>query len=762
MSLFGKKVNYESKDETINQDSISEKIDKIIEKRKENLPILQQKKGSLAQLKTSFLELNSNLIDAKDSLDEDIDFSLFTTQRDEIDNLLSKTIAKYDDLLRRFNRETINLGVAGNTGQGKSLLLQKISGLTDIQIPSGSDFEMTATKSLIFNSSENYGLLDFHTWESFFETKIKPLLDEAEIPKTLNSQSDFFSYNFEGEGNGEIIQLLKNLQKHKQRYLNELTGGIGEKIKLQDLTDFVSYPDDGSRTGKCLAVKKADIYTKFPDTSVKKLALIDLPGIGGIRGKGIYEKLYFDAMHINCDIVLFLKRVKKDDRIDWNSYDRNMLNSVKNVSKSIGNTKDFIFIILNNLADDDNKNKKAYDNITELVNNGTANQNYNVLQSCVADQSNVKNKVLNPVLEHLSETLSKMDFTVLENLNEEIKQQVINILNFVNDLERKIMNSIPQNTDTKELLHEKARNLTTAINSSIGQIIKDCIQISESKLEIWLNKPATEEEEDIDFEEIEVDNNTDKWFHKIKNESDKHIRKIEMSVEQFQSKISAREMTSYEYRDKIISEIQRQWSSLGNEFEKEIIEKKYNEIIDSFSKHIGNFKDRLDFENVKTGREKLILLADEFEKLEPPCLQFSDSLKQLSKINFFNKYISMAIVDYYCEKELPVYNNTSMSDKDYLAELSDRAEVVNYKVEQALVTKLSHITYGILTAAIKDFKNKIVRLEDGKKDFRNLTNQCAMEIWPDEFANVKMTNDKVNKLKKSLKTTKENLNNLNN
>jgi len=739
-----------------NGGNTNKKINDIIQKRKKNIPILQQKKEKMEQLRNSLAELNTSLNIAKDSLDENIQFTSWETRKDEIDRFLSDIISKCDNLLKRFNRNTVNIGVAGNTGQGKSILLQKISGLSDVQIPSGSDYEMTATKSLILNSTENYALLNMHTWNTFFQTKIKPLIDEAEITDITKEQDDFFSYDFKDEG--EITELLKNLQKHKKRYLDELTGNTGKRVELDDLKNFVSYPDDGSRTGKCLAVKKADIFTNFPDTSVDKLALIDLPGIGGIRGEGIYEKLYFEGMQINCDIVLFLKRVKKDDRIDWNDFDRKMLNSVRNAGTDLGNIKDFVFLVLNSLADDDNKNKKAYDNITELVNNGTENKNYTVLKSCVIDQNNVRENILNPVLDHLSNTLSKMDETLLNTLNEGINQQIKSILEVIIELERKISNNIPQTADVKELLHNKADNFPTVINKLIEPIIKKCENISKIQMKKWLDSPKKGKKTEEKTEEINIlDNAAFDWLIKVRKEIDINIKEIKMSSDDFKAKLSSLQENPNLNRAKIISVLSKGWLNLNTGFEN-IVQEKYNQIIEGFTRNLGAFNARINFDLANNTRDKVRVLADVFDSLEPPCIQISDAFRRLSNVNFFNKYICMSIIEYHCDKGLPKYEDKF---KEYYIDLlKDKAEQVNYRIEQTMTKKLNFIAYGILTAAIKDFRNNVIRVEEGKKDFRRLVNQCANEIWPEEFADIKITNDKINKLKRNLSSIKDIINNI--
>ena len=77
----------------------------------------------------------------------------------------------------RFTRPTLNIGVVGRAGQGKSNFLQKLTGLTAKEIPSASGSRhCTGAPSTIVNrdSQETYAEIKFHTEKSFLETVIAP------------------------------------------------------------------------------------------------------------------------------------------------------------------------------------------------------------------------------------------------------------------------------------------------------------------------------------------------------------------------------------------------------------------------------------------------------------------------------------------------------------------------------------------------------------------------------------------------------------
>ncbi len=71
-----------------------------------------------------------------------------------ITNLQSQVndnIARTANLLSRFGKNTINIGVAGKTGMGKSTFLQAITGLNDQIIPTSAGEPCTGAKSKILH-----------------------------------------------------------------------------------------------------------------------------------------------------------------------------------------------------------------------------------------------------------------------------------------------------------------------------------------------------------------------------------------------------------------------------------------------------------------------------------------------------------------------------------------------------------------------------------------------------------------------------------
>ena len=67
------------------------------------------------------------------------------------ETLLGKARKTCEDALIRLRRESINIGVAGKARQGKSMILQMLTGLGDKQIPTGEGGFCTAVRSIVHN-----------------------------------------------------------------------------------------------------------------------------------------------------------------------------------------------------------------------------------------------------------------------------------------------------------------------------------------------------------------------------------------------------------------------------------------------------------------------------------------------------------------------------------------------------------------------------------------------------------------------------------
>ena len=83
----------------------------------------------------------------------------------------------------RFSRDTLNIGVIGRARQGKSRLLQSLTGLTSAEIPDGDRQHCTGVRSTIHHNTgvETYGEVWFHSEQSFLNEVVAPYYEKLRL-----------------------------------------------------------------------------------------------------------------------------------------------------------------------------------------------------------------------------------------------------------------------------------------------------------------------------------------------------------------------------------------------------------------------------------------------------------------------------------------------------------------------------------------------------------------------------------------------------
>ena len=97
-----------------------------------------------------------------------------------------------EKLKARFSRRTLNIGVVGRARQGKSRLLQSLTGLSSSEIPDGDRQHCTGVRSTIHHNPdvEPYGDVWFYTEFSFLEEVIAPYYEKVKAwSKTYQSRN---------------------------------------------------------------------------------------------------------------------------------------------------------------------------------------------------------------------------------------------------------------------------------------------------------------------------------------------------------------------------------------------------------------------------------------------------------------------------------------------------------------------------------------------------------------------------------------------
>ena len=313
----------------------------------------------------------------------------------------------------RFSRNTLNIGVIGSMGQGKSTLLQSLTGLTNQVIPAFPGKACTAARSKISHQDGQIteARIEFHSRDSFLNEVILPYYDKLELEPKPSSFEAFASTPLpdlpsqEDHTQANIYNRLKNdYRRHTDQY-REYLGR--DWLRLQDESQISSYvaqtyQDNQLVNYQCLAVKSVEISCSFPVDEIGAIALIDVPGLGDFRLGD--ESLVIEALGQEVDFILFIYKPSKD-RANFEQRDTQLYNLA---SQALNNLSRRSIFVLN--ADSNGQNQDSCRSLKQDLDSNAVRMP--VLESVIADCSSpeaANTQVLETVLNHLRTNVTELD-----------------------------------------------------------------------------------------------------------------------------------------------------------------------------------------------------------------------------------------------------------------------------------------------------------------------------------------------------------------
>ncbi|RKZ58595.1 MAG: hypothetical protein DRR16_20200 [Candidatus Parabeggiatoa sp. nov. 3] len=402
-------------------------IAEVLEQRHQKVLMLEKVHTGLVELEMQLESLEQMAEEVKEDADEiPQKMVALTTKiarpltgiREEVTELNAAIVS----LTKRFSKETINIGVAGKARQGKSTLLQQISGLTTQEIPTSDELPCTGAKSQIYHSEDApYAKIEFYSKEEFLKEILHAYYDKLNLskPYTLKRFSDRLPELEESRADGRnldkaIYEKLKFIHKAYSSF-SELLSKPPKTLGLDEIIDYVTQSEGRTRY---LAVKTANIYTKFPNHDVTGLCLVDLPGLEAAQG---HEKKLVSSLEYEVDSVIF---VKSPDVLgtDWEQADYNVFDLVDNAVREV-ELANRLFIVLNEKNDGSNKKQ------VQLLKNQPP-ETYSkprILTANCSDAGEVENKVFSVVLKHIEKNLESTDRQYVKALADKVDNIVKNL-----------------------------------------------------------------------------------------------------------------------------------------------------------------------------------------------------------------------------------------------------------------------------------------------------------------------------------------------
>ncbi len=318
-----------------------------------------------------------------------------------------------EKLRLRLSRDTLNLGVVGLMGQGKSTFLQTISGLTNDVIPALRGGACTAVRSTICHQEgETYADVSVHSQESFLKEVIAPYYQELSLGDAPQTLDDFARSlpDFSG-GDATLASMYEHLKRDYHdplpQYRHLLQSGSPRKLQQvpkEQIYQYVSQPrnDQGDlKTFDHLVVREVKIFCPFPNQEVGKIALVDVPGLGDTRLGD--EQLILETLGQEVDLVLFVRR-PDPLRYGWEKRDTDLY---KTAYQALNNLENRSFMILNHVSGNNDDNWSACQKHQATI----ADKHINVFQCEIANCSNPNeaNKILDLVLDYLASNITLLD-----------------------------------------------------------------------------------------------------------------------------------------------------------------------------------------------------------------------------------------------------------------------------------------------------------------------------------------------------------------
>ncbi|WP_319420710.1 dynamin family protein [Pleurocapsa sp. FMAR1] len=721
----------------ITQTNFSIQIDNILNKRRKFAEKVKVTKSNIDKLLKCLENLNIEQFNIMNGLkDKPTRLKLKNVNFQNLIKKLRKEQSQLAKLQSRFSRDTLNIAVFGMAGQGKSRLLQTLTGLNENIIPSGKSGDCTAVLSRISHLSGSNKdkktniIVKFHYEDSFLEEVIIPyykVLKLEPIPKNI---SDFVEK--------PLPQLLdKNEQVKKTKYshlenfhtklkddfkknnTDVLLDGSTKYINESELRNYVT--QDSEDNLKYLGVKEINIECSFPkseEMGIQKLSFVDMPGFGDGKSHNLENSLREIGEEI--DFVLLMVMPDFNGRINHEINDQLYSLIDKNAIPNLS-LKEWSFYVANYYPSSDKDNKSACESFcqTYMGKNIVANV---VMANC-ADEKEVTSNILNPILQHLATNLENLDRQYAKNCQEELKSVQSNI-----EIELNKASVYNQESTTSNFgnLTTKYTDWFNIFFDSLGNQLNDLVNEMTAKA-----KQAVNNNNDDNFRNI-INHKIEEWNNKSFLPNSKKINEKIMEFGKDQHPSAA-----------ITSLLNIIKSDITNPF---------NNINSLLAESLEVSQIRIADVLVKSGNLKIINPGNSrfFEDFEQKIPQELDIQHLKAAIIFVKEYnvtyeaIITKIITVQSEKYLKytpdfwdlepgITNKRRNNPENYIISVLTKKcqKVIDGSREE--IRKLSLNPPQEFASMIRQFRDKAFQNPQVRDDWRKFLSYYIAEILPDEF-----------------------------
>jgi hypothetical protein len=701
----------------------------------------------------------------------------------------------------RFARETVNIGVSGQARVGKSTLLQSVSGLGDDQVPTGQALPVTAVRSRIFHSPDlRRATLRLHTFDTFVTEVVAPYHAELDIAGLPGTPEEFRGWPYpkpsqppgstaSSGGGGRVeglpltaapqppgstapngrggraeglpltaapddapadrpswvtmLNRLRAMQASFPTYAHDLTGGE-RVVPLEELRPWVAYPTNaqeqagGTVARRYLAVRDVRIDCPFPHAQVRRLGIVDLPGLGEFAARA--DQHHVNGLQNEVDVVLLVKR-PVEGMAYWGDADARALDLIDS-ARGFADRRDFVFLVLNTGDTAEALLTALRDHIRGQVNSGVPDQFFRVLESDAADTAAVFAHVLSPVLDHLAARMPAMDADTLAGTRGELHATAQRIGMLADDLGRALASVAQASGSVAEDLDLRARRLRQDLSGALVGLVS----------QLRAQARAVGEDQDYTDAVERAYTATRTWIVDglgIGEQAWRDEALRSMTVDRNSSRYAGDEL------NRVRVEISSCFEEIDVYFAARV-RALWDAVVDVLREHTGALLAAEELER-GTGDETLRRFATLLAEASEPCPRLRRAVEQLLTVRLdyrsqLHPRVRAELDGLTLQERDPVTGEqrnrvvvevSADGAEQLYAFVAAMAEQAAYLTKKALLLREGVTPALVLHAAAEQLEDTMIRSGDSEREFKRLARSYRDEIWPGVFGEIDAANARV-------------------